>query len=66
MPMPKLLVTFEAIEAGPEISHCCVCGVNPGTLKYSGARNGLCCLQCAFSMLSELAQRTVEHIKRAG
>jgi len=66
MPNPKLLVTFEAIEDSPEISHCCVCGMNPGTLKCSGARNGPCCLQCAFSMLSELAQWTVEHIKRAG
>ena len=65
--MPKSSVMFEAIEGGPGMYHCCVCGANPATLECRGTYNGPSCLQCAFSMLADLAQWTVDNsTKRAG
>lgn len=64
--MPKSPVTFEVIESQPGMYHCSICGHNPATLKCSGLREGPYCLQCAFSMLAELAACTVNNLKRAG
>lgn len=64
--MPKRSVLFEAIEGGPGMYHCSICSKNPATLKCTGKGNGPCCLQCAFSMLADLAEWTVENIKKAG
>ncbi len=65
--MPKSPVTFEVIESQPGMYHCSICGQNPATLKCSGMREGPCCLQCAFSMIADLAQWTVDNsTKRAG
>ncbi len=59
--MPKSPVTFEVIESHPGMYRCSICGKNPATLKCSGMREGQCCLQCAFSMLADLAQWTVDN-----
>lgn len=64
--MPRSSVMFDVMEDNPGMHHCSVCGKNPATLKCTGAHDGLCCLQCAFSMLVDLAQRTVDNMKRAG
>jgi hypothetical protein len=64
--MPKSLVMFDVIEDGPGMYHCYFCGQNPATLKCAGAHDGPCCLQCAFSILANLAERTVDNVKRAG
>ena len=64
--MPQSSVLFDAIEDGPGIYHCLICGLNPATLQCAGAHGGPCCLQCAFSMLADLAQRTVDNAKRTG
>jgi hypothetical protein len=65
--MPKFPVTFEAIESRPGIYHCSFCEHNPATLKCSGMREGPCCLQCAFNMIADLAQWTVDNsTRRAG
>jgi hypothetical protein len=57
--MPESLVLFQVLDA-PGTYHCSICGKNPATLKCTGQENGPCCLQCAFSMLAELAQKTVD------
>ena len=59
--MPKSPVTFEVIESHLGMYHCSICGINPATLKCSGMQEGPCCLQCAFSMLADLAQWTVDN-----
>ncbi len=65
--MPGSSLMFEPIEGGPGIYHCCICGANPATLECKGTHNGPCCLQCAFSMLAELAEHTLNNnVKRAG
>lgn len=64
--MSESPVMFEVIDNNPGTYHCSICGANPATLKCTGAHDGPCCLQCAFSMLADLAQRTVDRIKRAG
>jgi hypothetical protein len=64
--MPKSSVMFDLIEESPGTYDCQFCGNNPATLKCTGAHEGPCCLQCAFSMLVDLAQRTVDRIERAG
>jgi hypothetical protein len=64
--MPKAPVTFEVIESHPRMYHCSICGKNPATLKCSGRENGPCCLQCAFSLLAELAEWTVDNMQKAG
>jgi hypothetical protein len=64
--MPKSSVLFDVIEDGPGMYHCYFCGQNPATLKCTGAHDGPCCLQCAFSILANLAQRTVDNVKSEG
>ena len=64
--MPKSSVMFDLIEENPGTYDCHFCGHNPATLKCTGAHEGPCCLQCAFSMLADLAQRTVDRIQKAG
>jgi len=58
-------VTFDTIDV-PGMYHCAICGKNAATLKCTGKQNCPCCLQCAFSMLVDLAQRTVDRIEKAG
>lgn len=65
--MPKFPLLFELLDNNPGTYHCSICGKNPATLRSSGPHDGPCCLQCAFSMLAELAESSVDHgIKRAG
>lgn len=65
--MPRSSVTFDLIEENPGTYDCHFCGHNPATLKCTGAHDGPTCLQCAFSMLADLAQQTVDRrIKKAG
>ena len=64
--MPNSSVLFEVIEGSPGMYHCSICGKNPATLKCSGLENGPCCLQCAFSLLADLAEWTVDNMQKAG
>lgn len=65
--MPERLVTFGGIERTPGIYGCCICGQNPATLKLWGSQADECCLQCAFTMIADLAERSVDNrLKRTG
>ena len=64
--MPKAPVTFEVIESPPGMYHCSICGHNPATLRCTGAPKGPCFLQCAFSLLANLAEWTVDNMQKAG
>lgn len=60
--MQRHSVTFESIEDGAGLYHCCMCGKNQATLKCSGMAGGPVCLQCAFIMLARMAEQTVDHL----
>ena len=57
--MPRYSVTFEEIQDEAGLYDCCICGKNLATLRCSGIGGGPVCLQCAFSMLAQLAEETV-------
>src|SRR5512146_1304315 len=65
--MPESPLAFEILESSPGGYQCSICGNNPATLKCTGMHNGPCCLQCAFSMLADVAQKSVDRrIKKTG
>ena len=65
--MPATPLVFAILDEPLETYHCSMCGENPATLKAKGMHEGPCCLQCAFSLLADLAQASVERgIRQTG
>jgi hypothetical protein len=62
--MPDTTLTFAILDSNPDIRNCSICANNPATLKATGRHNGPCCLQCAFSMLADLAHASVDQGNR--
>lgn len=64
--MPATPIAFAILDGPPGAYHCSICTNNPATLRSTGEHEGPCCLQCAFSMLADLAQTSVEEGIRKG
>jgi hypothetical protein len=58
--MPETAVAFAILEGAPGAINCAICKNNPATLRSTGTHDGPCCLQCAFSMLADLAHSSVD------
>jgi len=59
--MAETQLSFALLVGAPGAIHCAICKNNPATLRSTGTHDGPCCLQCAFSMLADLAHSSVDH-----
>lgn len=58
-------VTYQPLDGSAKVlSNCSICGINPATLRFAGARDGNCCLPCACVRLATLAQKAVDSFTR--
>lgn len=65
--MPETPLSFAILDGTAGMHNCSICGINPATLGATGTHEGPCCLQCAFSLLADLAHSSIDDsIKRMG
>jgi len=60
-------LAFAILDSNPGTHNCSICTKNPATLQATGMHEGPCCLQCAFSLLADLAHSSVDSsIRKTG